>query len=274
MSVSSAGFAFVKGHGTRNDFIVLPDLDGSVHGDLDAAVVAALCDRRGGIGADGVLRVIRTRPESAWFMDYRNADGSVAQMCGNGLRVFVRYLAEAGLIEAAGVLPVDTRDGIKHATFCDDGEISVDMGVPVLGSGVAVMVDGREYPARAVDMGNPHAVVLVESLDEAGDLRVSPEFSATDFPSGVNIEFVARPSSSRLAMRVFERGVGETASCGTGACAVAAVGAAADSERAGVATAAYTVEVAGGELTVRSDSDHHVHLKGPAVLVAEGTWSG
>jgi len=93
-------FPFVKAHGTGNDFVVLPDLDGSVHGDLDPAVVAALCDRRRGIGADGVLRVLRGRDGAApWFMDYRNADGSVAEMCGNGVRVFARYLVEAGLVD-------------------------------------------------------------------------------------------------------------------------------------------------------------------------------
>ncbi len=265
-------FPFVKGHGTRNDFVVLPDLDGSLHGDLPADVVAALCDRRGGVGADGVLRVIRAQPEVPWFMDYRNADGSVAEMCGNGIRVFARYLASAGLVETSAPIEIDTRDGIKKVTFCADGDISVDMGMPTLGDAVVkVAVGGREYGARAVELGNPHAVVEVDSLDEAGDLHDEPAFATRDFPLGANVEFVEVRGIRHVAMRVFERGVGETASCGTGACAVAAFMAAREGN---VPPTTYTVETPGGVLTVVVDESHHIHLKGPAVLVAEGTWTG
>lgn len=303
-------FPFVKGHGTHNDFVVLPDLDGSVHGELDPRVVVAVCDRRGGIGADGVLRVVRAgwrdgrrgvevgyvgegggvranavgadaRPgpsdcnqdteEAPWFMDYRNADGSVSQMCGNGVRVFARYLAEAGLVDPAKPLDIDTRDGRKRVIFCDDGEISVDMGVPLPRGQVTVSVQGQAFDAVSVDIGNPHAVVVIHSLDQVGDLADSPFFCGDEFPDGVNIEFVERRGDGRVGMRVFERGVGETSSCGTGACAVAAVIARED----GQATAgSYTIEVPGGVLTVRLDPEGHAHLKGPAVLVAEGTWTG
>ncbi len=309
-------FPFVKGHGTHNDFVVLPDLDGSVHADLDARVVAAVCDRRGGIGADGVLRVIRGGAQNApWFMDYRNADGSVSEMCGNGVRVLARYLADAGLVDVAEPLPVDTRDGVKQVTFCDDGEISVDMGVPLPKERVTVSVAGRSLDAVRVDTGNPHAVAFVDSLAEVGDLRESPFFCGVEFPNGVNIEFVERRGDGHLAMRVFERGVGETQSCGTGACAVAAVmaryddqlalagdagghlaraanavdqvapvgrrGARTDDGRAALASrshdpsgpASYTIEVLGGVLTVSIDTEGNAHLKGPAVLVAEGTWT-
>jgi diaminopimelate epimerase len=262
-------FPFVKGHGTRNDFIVLPDFDGSLHGDLDPQAVAALCDRRSGIGADGVLRAIRTHDEAPWFMDYRNADGSISEMCGNGVRVFALYLRTHGLIDDIQPVPIDTRDGLRWVTFCADGEISVDMGVATVGSQVKIAVEGRSYSARAVDVGNPHAVAIVESLAEAGTLRVTPQFDDVDFPQGVNIEFVVRREPGRLAMRVFERGVGETQSCGTGACAVAAVALAEDGESAAVT---YEVAVPGGLLTVTRDQDHHLHLKGPAVLVAEGHW--
>jgi diaminopimelate epimerase len=296
-------FPYVKGHGTRNDFLVLPDLDGSVHGDLDPAVVAALCDRRAGLGADGVLRVLRgdldggppgRRPQ--WFMDYRNADGSVSEMCGNGVRVFARYLVESGLVDPKaldGPLEVDTRDGVKDVTFCDDGEISVDMGRPELGGRVQVDVNGTVYNAWAVDVGNPHAVAFVDSLDEIGPLEAPPVYSAADFPQGVNVEFVVRRGPGAVAMRVYERGVGETLSCGTGACAVAVAAAATSAAggagmgvggaAAGVAGAGaagprvpttYAVEVLGGLLTVTWGADGHVHLKGPAVLVAEGTWTG
>ena len=316
-------FPFFKGHGTRNDFVVLPDLDGSVHGDLEPAVVAQICDRRAGVGADGVLRVLRGDVDggSQWFMDYRNADGSVSQMCGNGVRVFARYLEAAGLVDTAtldGPLAIDTRDGIKNVTYCGDGEISVDMGAPTIGGRVDVAVGGRHYDAARVDTGNPHAVVFVDALAEVGELVRSPISCVEEFPDGVNIEFVAAVGDQAVAMRVFERGVGETWSCGTGACAVVAAvatrtggseptGVAGSMSRAGPGGAAesmtggatrgstalmsggetrgaagsvprlpttYAVTVPGGTLTVTWGLDGHLHLKGPAVLVATGTWSG
>ncbi len=168
-------YEFLKGHGTENDFVLLPDLDGTVHGELSADEMAervrALCDRRAGIGGDGVLRVVRaSRPDADWFMDYRNSDGSLSEMCGNGIRLFVRYLVDAGLADGSAPIPVDTRDGIKTLTV--DGDlITVDMGTPkVLGDttvGVDLPEDGQStWAARHVDMGNPHAVAFVSTLDE------------------------------------------------------------------------------------------------------------
>jgi diaminopimelate epimerase len=262
-------FPFVKGHGTRNDFIVLPDFDGTIHGDLSPALVAELCDRRAGIGADGVLRVIRTHDDAPWFMDYRNADGSVSEMCGNGVRVFAMFLHSRGLIDIDQPVPIDTRDGVKWVTFCEDDEISVDMGVATVGGPVKISVDGRGYAARSVEVGNPHAVAVVDSLDEAGELRVSPDVAPSDFPTGANVEFVVVTDDRALAMRVFERGVGETQSCGTGACAAVAAVVARDRIDG---PASYRVEVPGGVLSVTSDAERHLHLKGPAALVAEGIW--
>jgi diaminopimelate epimerase len=264
-------FPFVKGHGTGNDFVLLPDPDGRLHGDLDPEVVRALCDRRAGIGGDGVLRVLQGDVDGGaeWFMDYRNADGSVSEMCGNGIRVFARYLAESGLAPREKPLAIDTRDGVKRAVFCDDGEISVDMGVPRIGPSVRVGVEGRAFEATAVDMGNPHAVAFVGSLDEVGPLHVAPRYVADDFPDGVNVEFVERTGDHSLAMRVYERGVGETQSCGTGACAAVV---AASLTAGGRPAATYSVDVLGGRLTVTWDDNEHVQLKGPAVLVAEGVW--
>jgi diaminopimelate epimerase len=264
-------FAFTKGHGTHNDFIVLPDIDGSVHGELAPSVVVALCDRRGGLGADGVLRVLASSGSAAWFMDYRNADGSVSEICGNGLRVFARYLEAYGLVDPREPLHVDTRAGVKRVTFCDDGEISVEMGTPMVLHSTVVSSGGRSYRVRAVDTGNPHAVALVDSLADVGELREPPQFSRDDFPNGVNVEFVEPRGDHRLAMRVHERGAGETASCGTGAVA-AAVGVAAHLGHAPPGT--YLVEVRGGALSVTLAPDGCAHLKGPAVLVAEGTWTG
>jgi diaminopimelate epimerase len=137
---------------------------------------------------------------------------------------------------------------------------------------VKVEAEGRAFEAISVDMGNPHAVTFVESLDEAGALHEAPRYDAEDFPAGVNVEFAVRRGDRALAMRVFERGVGETQSCGTGACAVAAAAAHLSAARSGAGTT-YTVEVSGGTLTVSRDDHGHLHLKGPAVLVAEGTWT-
>jgi len=265
-------FPFAKGHGTGNDFVLLPDPDGSVHGDLDPELVRALCDRRTGIGADGVLRVLRGDVDGGaeWFMDYRNADGSVSEMCGNGIRLFARYLAASGLTDESP-LSIDTRDGVKRAVFCADGEISVDLGEPRVGQQVKVGVEGRAFEGTAVDLGNPHAVVFVESLDEIGSLDIAPRYLADDFPHGVNVEFVVREGDQQLAMRVFERGVGETQSCGTGACAAVA---AASHPHHRASGAPYAVDVLGGRLTVTWEPSGRIQLKGPAVLVAEGTWTG
>jgi diaminopimelate epimerase len=223
---------FVKGHGTGNDFVVLPDPDGDL--DLTAELVRLLCDRRTGVGADGVLRVVLSAaaPGAAtlagtarWFMDYRNADGSPAEMCGNGARVFARYLVAAGYAPP-GRFPIATRAGLRIVDVPAAGDVTVDMGPPRLaaGPGAPVTVADRSFTAAAVSMGNPHAVCFADDLDVAAlhrlDLSRPPVYSPADFPDGVNVEIVVdRPGG--VAMRVYERGVGETASCGTGACAVA-----------------------------------------------------
>ncbi len=269
---------FLKGHGTENDFVLLPDPDGTAHGDLDAALVAALCDRRAGIGADGVMRVVRcaayddpaavaARGEAEWFMDYRNADGSLSEMCGNGVRVFARYLLDHE--GATSPLRVGTRAGVKTLTLTDDGRIAVDMGAPVVVGETKVGVGERSWPATHVSMGNPHAVAFVDDLDEAGPLLEPPAHDPVDFPAGVNVEFVVRRGERHVAMRVHERGSGETRSCGTGACAVMVAAALADGAGRGTT---YTVDVPGGTLEVAWTDDDRVLLTGPAVLVAEGYW--
>ena len=270
-------YPFLKGHGTENDFVLLPDLDGSVHGDLSpddlAQRVRALCDRRAGIGGDGVLRVLRSTtpddPDSApWFMDYRNADGSIAEMCGNGIRVFVRHLVDEGLADGGQPIRVDTRDGVKVLTV-DGALITVDMGTPKLLGQTVVSVEDRELAATNVDMGNPHAVTFVESLDDAGRLYDAPGHDAAVYPDGVNVEFVVRRGDRHVAMRVHERGSGETRSCGTGACAVMVAAAVAD-DASRDTDVAYRVDVPGGTLTVTWTVDDRVLLTGPAVVVARG----
>lgn len=265
-------FPWLKGHGTENDFVLLPDHDGSVHGDLDADFVAALCHRRRGIGADGVLRVVRAEAigvasAGEWFMDYRNADGSVSEMCGNGIRVFARHLVQEGLADPTAPFVVGTRDGDKIITL-RDGAISVDMGVPQVLGFSKVTADGNTWEAQDVRTGNPHAVAFVDRLADAGTLLMQPEYDRSVYPDGVNIEFVVREGERHVAMRVHERGSGETRSCGTGACAVAVATAVAD--RAARPTT-YRIDVPGGTVHVSWNADDHIVLTGPAEIVARGT---
>jgi diaminopimelate epimerase len=261
-------YPFLKGHGTENDFVLLPDHDGSVHGDLDAGRVRALCDRHAGIGGDGVLRVVKNG--DTWFMDYRNADGSVSEMCGNGVRVFALHLIQEGLVDPAQPIEIDTRDGIKVLTL--DGDlITADMGRPQVLGESKVGVGDASWVATHVDMGNPHAVAFVDSLDPdgpVGPLLEPPSHDAATYPDGVNVEFVVRRGERHVAMRVHERGSGETRSCGTGACAAMVAAAVADGVGPG---STYRVDVPGGTLTVTWTADDRVLLTGPAVIVARGT---
>ncbi|TNY35018.1 diaminopimelate epimerase [Thermomonospora catenispora] len=263
---------FVKGHGTENDFVILPDPDGSL--DLRPETVAALCDRRAGVGADGVLRVVRTKAAgdpaaeeladaAEWFMDYRNADGSVAEMCGNGVRVFARYLVDAGLA-APGEWDVATRAGLRRVTLGPSGDVGVDMGLPVVQGEAGATVGGIEYPGLRVSMGNPHLACPVDRPVRELDLTRPPAVDPAVFPEGVNVELFRVLGERHVEMRVHERGSGETRSCGTGAVA-AAVAAAGGADRAGE----WTVDVPGGRVTVTFDG-RTSHLRGPAVLVAEG----
>jgi diaminopimelate epimerase len=251
----TSGIPFLKGHGTENDFVVLPDLDATL--ELTAARVRALCDRRRGLGADGVLRVVRN---GTWFMDYRNADGSVAEMCGNGVRLFARYLVEAGL-ESASEFVVGSRAGDRPVQVHPDGTVTVHMGpVRRLGKSVATVSD-VDYPGVAVDVGNPHLVcVIPDGLAEL-DLTVQPGYDAALFPHGVNVEFAVPGDAGQVRMRVHERGVGETRSCGTGTVAVAAAVLGGPGE--------LTVEVPGGRVQVTIDDDGST-LTGPAVFTARG----
>lgn len=276
---------FAKGHGTENDFVLLPDLDAARA--LTPAAVAALCDRRRGLGADGVLRittagaahtagVLDRLPDGVgaddWYMDYRNADGSIAQMCGNGVRVFAHYLRAAGLEHRdefvvgslAGPRPVRVHhaDRVRAA-------ITVEMGkAGRFGTGSAV-VGGRRFDGIAVDVGNPHlacvdATLTAEELARL-DVAAPVTFDPALFPDGVNVEILTAPAGGAVSMRVHERGVGETRSCGTGTVAAAVAALAAD----GADTGELTVRVPGGQVSV-TVTEASSYLRGPSVLVAAG----
>jgi diaminopimelate epimerase len=276
----STRIAFLKGHGTENDFVIVPDPENAL--ELPPAAVAALCDRRAGIGGDGLLHVVRSAAhpdarhlasEAEWFMDYRNGDGSVAEMCGNGVRVFAHYLQRAGHA-GEGDLAVATRGGVKSVHIDKEGDITVGMGKALLPEGdVTVSVADHSWPARNVNMGNPHAVAFVDDLAQAGNLFTAPPFTpATAYPDGVNVEFVVDRGPRHVAMRVHERGVGETRSCGTGACAVAVAAARRDGLDPAVtgSSVTYAVDLPGGRLAITERADGEIEMTGPAVIVAEG----
>jgi len=262
-------WSFAKGHGTRNDFVILPDLDGTL--DLTPAKVSYLCDRRSGIGADGVLRVVKAGAAGytgvdpdLWFMDYRNADGSIAEMCGNGLRVFARYLAEEGLSSDAE-LTIATRAGLRWAKLFDDGRVTVGMGRVTTGPTTSGTLGSRTYEGVAVDVGNPHLVAMVATAQDVSDAELRDPFTADQdvFPHGVNFELVHVVGAKHAVMRVLERGVGETEACGTGAVAVARV---VNGEGPGTVR----VDLRGGTVEVSFAEDGSATLTGPAVILARG----
>lgn len=286
-----------KGHGTENDFVLLDDRAATV--DLTADLVRALADRRAGIGGDGVIRLVPAaaldeaaalraeHPGLEWFMDYRNADGSLAEMCGNGVRVFAAFLVRLEAWDGHGDLVIGTRAGARVVRQERPGWFAVDMGPWQLPGGAEAVAAGHDAqvrvpgldvarPALRVDVGNPHTVLAVAGLDElaAADLARTPEVSPAPL-HGTNVELVVPLGEEtdddgvlvgRVRMRVHERGVGETRSCGTGACAAAL---AVRTWAGPGAPGTWLVDVPGGQLRVRLLESGHVELGGPAVIVAD-----
>lgn len=253
---------FRKGHGTGNDFIVIADPGDDIS--LSEEEVASLCHRRTGIGADGLLKAVRK--DGMWFMDYRNADGSIAEMCGNGARVFGTFLKEQGL-ETSDEYDILTRGGVVHLTHTGEGTVIVDMGPATTNTDEpTVEANNHRWLGKAIFMPNPHCVVNVNDLSEAGALIDAPTVTPNStFPDGVNVEFVKVISDDHIAMRVHERGSGETLSCGTGACAAAVA------HRGNEGTWTTTVDVPGGTLIVSRLENGHITLEGPAVFTFDGT---
>ncbi|CAN5185664.1 diaminopimelate epimerase [soil metagenome] len=282
---------FTKGHGTGNDFVFFADPDGEV--DLTPAQIAAIADRHFGVGGDGVIRAVRSRnlPDGAaalaedesaeWFMDYHNSDGSVSEMCGNGIRVYAKFLMENGLAELAPgeTLSIGTRGGVRDLQLNASG-YQVDMGRWSLDGGEP-LVRTRNLPVArpglGINVGNPHVVVALSSEEEldSADLGYIPVLEP-EAPNGANVEYVVpmeplvKDGVGRIRMRVHERGSGETLSCGTGAVAAALAtrywaGAGAPNQ--------WRVDVPGGTVGVRmwaAEDGEHVSLSGPAELVFEG----
>jgi diaminopimelate epimerase len=253
---------FIKGHGTGNDFVLIPDHDDQL--DLTENQVAAICNRSFGIGADGLIRI--TKKTNHWFMDYRNADGTLAEICGNGTRVMARYLLSKNLVSEASFI-IGTRAGDVQVSVAENNLISVILG-PVINKNeiLAVQIQGAQFQAELWTAPNPHVISIVKDLAQLGNRLEQPVLVPADrLVTGANFEFVQLVSDHKVSMRVFERGVGETLSCGSGAAAVAKY-----MQAFWNTTAAITVVVPGGELVIESLPEQLVRLTGPAVLVGEG----
>lgn len=283
---------FTKAQATGNDFVLIADPDGELN--LTPEQIARLCDRNFGVGADGYIRAVRSSklpegeavlaeaPEAEWFMDYANADGSIAEMCGNGVRAYARFLTERGFAQLApgDTLAIGTRAGVKDVQRTGTGGFQVDMGRWRLAGGEPVVSAASldvPRPGLSINVGNPHVVVALASTEELEylDLTKQPVLDPTPV-DGANVEFVVpneplvRDGVGRVRMRVFERGSGETLSCGTGVVATALAvrhwaGAGAPNN--------WQVEVPGGTLQVRmfaTEEGEHVGLAGAAELVFDG----
>lgn len=272
---------FIKAHGCGNDFVLLADLadEMTVSGEL----VRALCDRHLGIGADGLIRIVAGSAGGDYFMDYWNADGGVAEMCGNGIRCLAKYVCDRGLFRSDR-MRVETRAGLKEVEITRDADglverVRVDMGppiferseIPVAGEGdplhEPLFVEGHEFDALCLSMGNPHCVLFVDDLDVFPFEELGPAVErAPKFPARVNAEFVQVVGPDEVRMRVYERGVGETQACGSGACAVGVA-----SALRGVTGRTLTVHMPGGAVDIEWAPNDHVYMSGPAAEVFSGT---
>jgi diaminopimelate epimerase len=275
---------FQKMHGTMNDFVVIEDLDNRLL--LSPADVAKLCDRRAGVGGDGVI-VVRQSCDADFFMDYLNSDGSVAEMCGNGIRCLAKYVYDCGLARQKN-LSIETRAGVKAVEIItgDDGStVSVRVGMGFAAFAVneipvaladafdpvidwPVEIQGRTFLCSFISMGNPHCVIFQDGDIEDLPSRYGPYIETYSlFPQKTNVEFVRVLSRSALCMRVWERGSGITLSCGTGACASAVA-----ARLKGLVDSPVEVELLGGRLLIEwTDTDSEVMMTGPATTVYNGT---
>ena len=274
MSVTVTDMRFEKWHGIGNDFVMIADPDDSVR--LDPEHVRAICERRFGVGADGVIRVAPGTDGADLFMDYVNSDGSLGEMCGNGIRCLALFARAEGLADK-DALQVATRAGVKIVTILADGKVRVDMGPPIFEpAAVPVTWEGPDalhaklelesevVEAAVLSMGNPHAVLFVDDPTAAPVTTLGPVIEHLEvFPSGTNVEWARVDSPGHVTMTVWERGSGQTLACGTGACAVAVA-----AKLVAGAGDKVTVSLPGGDLEVEwngsLDVDTSVFMTGPA----------
>ncbi len=275
---------FTKMHGLGNDFVFIEDL--AEEYEFSPEAVAWFCDRNFGIGGDGLILVRpATTPDAEFFMLYYNSDGSTAEMCGNGVRCFAKYVVDAGLVPAdSDSVRVETLGGIKPITFTRDYDgnmdmATVDMGVPVLAAAeIPTTLTGEQvfecpidteygtFEITAVSMGNPHAIIWVDDVETAPVDTVGPAIeNHPAFPNKTNVEFAQYVGDDTILLRVWERGVGETLACGTGACATLVA-----ATLACYVGRSASIELPGGELLIRWDEDGHVYMTGPATEVFVG----
>ena len=259
---------FVKAHGTGNDFVVVEDLADRYR--LTPELVRAVCDRHFGVGADGLIR-IAPGTGAPYFMDYRNADGSLAEMCGNGVRVVGKYLGDRGYVGSS--VELETRAGVKHLELHTDDHgavdrVTVDMGAPAVEDERTLDVDGEKVSATVLSMGNPHAVLFVDDVDKAPVTTLGPtlESHPAFLPARTNVEFAQVVDRATLRQRTWERGVGETLACGTGACAVAVA-----AQVRGLTGHPVVIDLRGGRLELDWSPGGTVRMTGPAREVAHGT---
>lgn len=260
-----ASLAFEKYEGLGNDFVVI---DAASEAEVSADLARALCDRRRGIGADGVLVMLPARdPSAAGRMRVLNSDGSVAEMCGNGLRCAALHLARRGS-GATRELAIETDAGVRSCVLEGNGAVTADMGIVRVGETRVIVVDGTPVELTEADAGNPHAIAL-RAVSPAGLAHLGPRLAShPSFPHGANVEFV-RLDGGVLDVVVWERGVGPTEACGTGACAAAAV---ACSRGLVPGNVDVRVRLPGGELDVRYDPrTGRTTMRGPARRVFAGT---
>jgi len=275
---------FTKMHGSRNDYVVIDGFAESLPGDLNG-LARALCDRHTGIGADGLILVVPSETADVGMRVF-NADGSEAEMCGNGMRCLARFVCDHAIVTHS-ILRVETGRGIASARVhrIEDrvSSVEVDMGTPILAArqipttlagdpplDVDLDAAGRRVTATCLSMGNPHCILFLNRVDDDTVRRMGPAIETHEaFPHRTNVEFATVISEDHLALRVWERGVGETLACGTGACAAVVAGNL--THRTGRAV---RVTLPGGALDVDWRPDNHVFLSGPAVEVFSGTWRG
>ena len=262
---------FHKYHGAGNDFIMINNLDKSVF--LTPEDISLYCDRNFGIGADGII-LLEPSTKADCFMNYYNSDGTIAQMCGNGVRCTAKFFLKETNSQGKE-LNIDTRAGIKNIKVNEDDTYSVNMGAPIFESpdfpADTLKLEGYDF--NCVSMGNPHSVALVEDLNKIDLKAIGPKIENNEnFPHKINVEFVQKIMDDYFKVKVWERGCGATLACGTGACAIYAILKIKNKDEGGKASLIkeITLEFPGGKLYLSENEQGHVILRGPATFVFEG----